>query len=1271
MISILTKIKASEYNDEIDSELLDLLYQSLPRSMAVVVVNALLLAYMTWPVADHMQIIAWAGMVGTLSITRLYGGLQYRNNPNKYPSSEWRRQLTYGALGLSILWGMATPLFAAAGENETLLILGLVLAGMSAGAAMSLAAYIRLALTYIYIVLIPYLITLFLKPDPLYQSLGIMVILFLLASTTSAQAYHRTLVQSLFSQRVLRKNRQALQQVNHELQLQTGTQTEALNSLRKLTNSLLHGRGEGDIAEDEAGLGRLIQVIAELIHEKERLGWEMERQILAINQHIVISVTDTDGTILHVNDRFCELSSYSRKELIGKNHSILNSGHHPKEFFQEMWKDLNAGQAWHGELHNLAKYGSLYWLSTDIVPLMDDDGKINQFIAISTDITFQKEMQAELNNSRRFLQSMTKSMGEGVYALDQDGYCNFLNPEAERLLGWSLLELSLTPFHDVVHFQDIDGQPVPAEQCPVLTQLSQKETYRSDNDCFISKDGRPFPVSITAVPLLEGDAVVGSVAVFQDATERKHHETLLREVANQAEEANRAKSAFLANMSHEIRTPLNAIIGMSHLALQTDLDPKQRNYTEKAHRAAESLLGLINDILDFSKIEAGKMELESVNFWLEEQFDDLGGVLGFRAEEKGLEMLFDVAENVPPALTGDPLRLRQVLLNLCNNAIKFSDQGEILVHVKRELIMDGLMLHFFVHDQGIGLTPEQQGKLFAPFTQADTSTTRRYGGTGLGLAISRHLVELMGGRIWVESESGKGSTFHFTVRLQEWLNPKPYRQDDANAIDMKGLRVLIVDDSSSARVILGAMLAEQGIQVEAQADAKAGLECLLQPEPPYDLLLLDWKMPGMDGPEFLQQAQTLMGDRLPLLVIMSGLDPKEIQQTLEQIGLQLTPSVLAKPVTTEILLDTLRNALRSKNGGCCTDNQQRNNFRCQVNSLRGARILLVEDNEFNQEVARELLMGAGIQVEVAIHGREALEMAATGAYDGVLMDCQMPVMDGYTATRQLRAMRGFETLPIIAMSANAMQEDRNNAIEAGMNDYITKPVNIRSMFSTLAKWIQPDTAAVSETPSPPETDQSPRLTLKFEHIDGESGTRRLGGDQPAYLRLLKKFAANQAGVIDEAKHALEKQIEDLPLRLMHTLKATAGSIGAKRLQALATAAESAIKTDPHLRHLPQEDDLRKEMSLVLTDIASVASTITIEQSDTPVDSETTTRLLRELAVRLDEYDAEAQETMDQLMLTKLDPAQASQLKAVSRAVDHYDFEQAAIQLKPLLEMDGE
>ncbi len=621
-----------------------------------------------------------------------------------------------------------------------------------------------------------------------------------------------------------------------------------------------------------------------------------------------------------------------------------------------------------------------------------------------------------------------------------------------------------------------------------------------------------------------------------------------------AEEATRAKSDFLANISHEIRTPMNAIVEMSQLALELELDQKARNYVSKVNRAAENLLGIINDILDFSKIEADKLNMEAEDFWLEDVLDLLANLVAAKAAEKGVELLFEIPVQLPMALVGDALRLGQILVNLGNNAVKFTEKGNIIVGMESIAVdEEQIELHFWVSDSGIGMTPEQCGKMFHSFSQADSSTSRKYGGTGRGLAISKKLVELMQGKIWVESTAGVGSTFHFHACFGLQANPAKARRMFL-ADELAGQRVLIADDNAVAREILLRMVSSFGMEVETASNGPLAMGMIADSvnNKPYQLVLMDWKMPMMDGIECVVQLQSAFPTGLPPMVLLTAYGD-EAGVIAEQGGARLR-GLLTKPVSPSALLETIGQALDK---GPLTETRSVQQAEIQseaMQKLKGTRILLVEDNELNQELAMELLAKAEIKVVLANHGQEALDLLVwDGPFDCVLMDCQMPVMDGYAATVEIRRNLAWAHLPVIAMTANAMAGDRDKVLAVGMNDHIAKPLNIGEMFATIARWVRLG-VVVSPAVVPVAKPSTP---YNLPGIDTVGGLARCMGDEALYRKLLLRFAQAAERFSDD--FALAQKSTDLTAatRSAHTLKGMAANLGIKGVQQAAGELEDA------------------------------------------------------------------------------------------------------------------
>ncbi|MBF0162143.1 MAG: PAS domain S-box protein [Magnetococcales bacterium] len=1422
----------------------------------------------------------------------------------------------------------------------------------------------------------------------------------------------------------------------------------------------------GLLASRVAGLARHLHKQEQERQKREEAMLErlstLQLQQAVVDQHSILSSADAKGTILSVNDLFVRISGYDREELIGKNHRLVKSGHHSPAFFQEMWRTISAGQVWHGEIKNRAKGGSHYWVSATIVPSVDEQGKPFRYHSIRTDITHQKEMEEAMARQSRFMLGIANAMGEGVFALDQQGRCTYLNTTGARLLGWRFEELKDRILHDRIHHRRPDGSSIPMEECPALNALRAGRGYRSDELSFVRRNGTLFPVALVADPLLdEQGRLTGSVWVFQDISEnkrvelalkeserrlrnivsnaheliysldgqgtiqfiaptvrellgyeperlhcrpfshlvdlvdvekhqqalqavlqnrepvrgleyrlrqadgqekwfrgsispvlddnglveavvgidfditelhqvskklqenetrlrnildnthdiiltlrregiinfatpsiarhlghtperlvgrhislllhpedlesfltaleetsqgtqsltnhesrflasqgavhwlrysmtpvadtgnrsaslvmsatdithqkqqeqalhaseakfrilfestgegvlllgqqglmdcnekavellgcrdradllnrsiqefwperqpdgtpshvladdhrnkafeegshscewiyrlangggeiptevlltalaldgkpalqivirditaRKEMEAQLRTAKDVAESASQARGAFLANMSHEIRTPMNAIIGLSHLCLQTPLTTRQQDYIRKVHSSATYLLRIINDVLDFSKIEADRLEMESIAFSLADVLDNVASIVSVQTREKELECLMKTSLEIPALLLGDPLRLGQILLNLANNAIKFTEQGEVAVVTDVVEQDEGrVRLRFSVRDTGIGMSPEQLGGLFQAFTQADSSITRKFGGTGLGLTISKRLIEMMGGTIRVESTLGVGS--QFIVEIPFGVSSPQQKKRWVPATDLRGMKVLAVDDNESALNVLAYYLTAFTFWVskaQSGAEAMMAIQEADRAGDPFDLVVMDYHMPGMDGLEVAGQINhALQLTRVPPILIATAAEERLLEQAGQKAGIA---GVLRKPIHQSLLFSTILELF----GEAVPSPNRRDEAvatRQARIALAGARLLLVEDNELNQQVAQELLTQANLTVVLAENGQQALERLAEGGVDGILMDLHMPVMDGLTATRAIRREARFDHLPILAMTANAMAGDREACLAVGMQDHIAKPIDPDKLFVTLARWIKPslsqplpaEVIPAQATPMAPAATDPVRPLPSIPGLDLQVGLRHMNGNPSAYWGVLAKFRTNQGGAIAALEAALAAGEQATAERLVHTLKGVAATIGAYALRAKTEQLESAIKkpTDAGERRVLLQETAAELATLcaALDQVLPPAPPFSPSLSVITEGGAGIARrdaLLREAHRQLSVFDAAVEESVAELRAAHLSEAMQPWIVALEKQITHYDFEGAAVTLR--------
>jgi PAS domain S-box-containing protein len=876
-------------------------------------------------------------------------------------------------------------------------------------------------------------------------------------------------------------------------------------------------------------------------------------------------VLDKAGGILSANPTSLERLALTADKIIGRN------------LFELMPQD--ALVSWRSAFSDAARSGlpSTLVISRDgrnylnyLYPVLNQHKQFEALVIFSADVTERTVAEKQLRESRQLLNSIIENIPSMIFVKNvPDLSFKFLNRAGEQMLG--------VDRDQVIGRNDYDVFPKEEADFIVATDrkvLGCNEVVDIAEESISTPHGKRILHTRKVAPRNEQGEPEFLVGISEDITERRQTALELDRYRNDLEElvftrtaelvlakgaaeaASLAKSDFLANMSHEIRTPMNAIIGMSYLVLKTELTTRQRDYIRKVQGSSRHLLGIINDILDFSKIEAGKLTLENAEFELQTVLDSVADLIGDKTSAKGLELVFQTDHGVPSHLRGDSLRLGQILINYCNNAVKFTEYGEIhiTISLKEQSEID-VLLHFAVRDTGIGLTSDQMSRLFQSFSQADTSTTRKFGGTGLGLVIAKKLAELMGGRVGLDSEPGKGSTFWFTARLGRGDGQ---RQNRALTADLQGKRVLVVDDNANARMVLSDMLSSMGFQVELAVSGEAAVIEVDHAQTQgmhYEIIFLDWHMPGMNGVETAKVLRQHQSARIPFMIMVTAHGREDVIKAAEEAGID---EVLIKPVNVSVLFDDVNRILGGAMDGPSSAYDEVNGTFAELATIRGARVLLVEDNDLNQEVALELLRDAGLVVELAENGQRALAMLASADYDIVLMDMQMPVMDGLTATVALRRNPQWQYLPVVAMTANAMKADRERCLAAGMNDHIAKPIEPEDLWRTLLKWVRPRHAASATEPSS-MTATALLFLADIEGLDSVNGLRRVLGKKALYGSMLRKFMTGQKSAVAQISLALQDNSWESAERLVHTLKGAAVSIGATDVASLATLLESEIR----------------------------------------------------------------------------------------------------------------
>ncbi|MDD1622583.1 MAG: response regulator [Methylococcaceae bacterium] len=936
--------------------------------------------------------------------------------------------------------------------------------------------------------------------------------------------------------------------------------------------------------------------------------------------------------------------------------------------------------------------GQVKWFSMSGY-LNEQTGQINGF---TLEITERKRVEEQLRTSEERLRMTLEAAQIGVFDWDVKNDSFEVSPIYYTMLGYPPKSGQGDRDEWLERLHPDDRADVAEKIGAVLAKQANAYSYEAR---MRHADGtyRWLAVKAFCVRVGEDGMVTRVLGIRMDITERKrseeeleHYKDHLERLVNArtaeleaarklADDANQAKSDFLANMSHEIRTPMNAIIGLSQLALDTPLDEKQHDYLSKVLSSSRALLGILNDILDYSKIEAGRVDIETIEFSLEEILRSTADLFSIRADEKGLELFIDMAPDVPDQLLGDPLRLSQIINNLVGNAIKFTLHGEVHLRVQvLERTNEAIRLRFAVRDTGIGITPDQASRLFQPFVQADASVTRKFGGTGLGLTICKRLVEIMGGEMSLESEPECGSTFAFTIPLD--LPPRPILAKFAKGRglqDLRTMRTLVVDDQETSLVILRTILESWHFEVVTALSGQEGLRLFTESETsgkPFELLLLDWRMPGMSG---LELAKTIAKEehvsRPPVSIMVTAYGREELAKAAGNIRVD---AIITKPITPSSLFNTLIQLQQNEVSPLIPVPDEFKATRKTLAAIRGARILLVEDNELNQQVAREFLVKGGLEVTVANNGQEALEWLRKAGFDAVLMDLHMPVMDGLEATRKIRQSEIGQELPIIAMTAAAMAQDREACAAAGMNDHIAKPVEPQELAETLAKWIAPKTdAAISEEPAEtcPDAKALAELENRLPGVSVRAGLARLGGNVALYRRLLLAFAEQHG---ETATLLRQLNVDDNPERLFfvaHGLKGEAGNLGFETVKSPADRLCHMIKAGEREGLKVHTEALARACEAILLLLHNLGEnigdvqTITPEVTKEPLETADLIVRLNALRQQLKTRNLDARYSVEDLDGTIKDQSLALEFTDIALAIKQLRYDVALIALEKLLD----
>lgn len=1002
--------------------------------------------------------------------------------------------------------------------------------------------------------------------------------------------------------------------------------------------------------------------------------------LLDLNQKIIskcpvgIVAYKATGTCVLANAAYAEIMGQTLGD-VGVGSFLTLDAWTDTDLLETAHEALAAGEARQVNVHHVTASGREVWADAFLVPFTSSDE--SHLLCIINDITEETGARRALLERERFLRMVTDNIPGMMAYWDAQERNRFVNKKYIEWFGKDWDEIIGRTLRELL------GDELYARNDPHIRAVLRGEPQNFERS-LVKASGEIGHTWANYIPDIDDNGQVnGFFVLVTDVTALKAAELRLQELNEQltsardtAEAASRAKSEFVANMSHEIRTPMNAIMGLSRLLEDSTLGERERDYVAKIKLSAQSLLGILNDILDFSKVEAGRLELEKTPFSLDEVLHSIAVIFSINAREKGIETIISVAPDVPAGLVGDPLRLQQVLLNLTGNAVKFTEKGEVVLAItKAAEDPTEVTLEFSVKDSGIGIPLEKQANLFSAFSQADSSTSRRYGGTGLGLAICSRLVGLMGGTIDFVSREGQGSEFHFTARFglsNEALSSAP-RYPDLDDLD-----VLVVDDNETARAVLVHACESFRWHVAEAASGAEALDQLRQQTAECrvcDVLLLDWRMPEMDGVVMLERACADPAIQLPgAIVMVTAFGRGDVIAAAKNLPID---AVLAKPTTPSTVFNAVA---RARKGDVMP--KPASGFLPLAGRLAGRHFLLVEDNEINQQVARELLMRAGATVEIATDGRAAVEalQSQAGRFDAVLMDVQMPGMDGYEATRIIRSGLGLTALPIIAMTANAMGPDRQRSLQAGMNAHIAKPIDVEEMITTLSVQVlrarqkgEPEPPPLNPAPAaPPEPPVDPIPDLPG--IDVASALLRLDGDRNLLEALLVMFADQQAGAAAEVAALLAQGKREDAARGLHRLRGAAANLGAVEIARLAFDAEAALTSGRGPEAAALVADLEAAVAVVVATARGIPGVADPEPAAATGDVAALRADLNALLALLDLCDLKAIDAFQRLVPMLESVRRGVDIRKITSAIDRLDFATAkkyALAARNELEPDGD